>query len=260
MKINTRILIISFFLIGLLLLTNNTSYYWFTKKSLTDALSEKMKSTAEQIRISIEHSEEGSFYVEDVIGENLRSVALFAKSELDPHIDKVTNEQLLAINKQAGIDGISLMQKVGDDIFITKSSDPKEIGLSTKDWGGYWFTAFNQLFSYHTVMIAEGKNLGNFWMGPYEVPASGTSDVSKFGYYYDGTTDYIICTFVNARKIQVFKNITGANTIIKKTMESNQDILEIAGLNANTFGTTPKMYKDAAGSPFISVYDKPVLY
>jgi signal transduction histidine kinase len=259
MKINSRILLIFFFLIGLLLITNNTSYYWFTKKSLTESLSEKMKSTADQIRISIEHSEEGSFYVEDVIGENLRSVALFAKSELDPHINKVTNEQLMAIKNQAGIDGISLMQKVGNDIVVTKSSESKEIGLPTKDLG-YWFTAFNQLFSYHTVMISEGKKLLNFWTGPFDVPASGTSDFSKFGYYYDGSTDYIICTFVNARRIEAFKNITGSNTIIKKTMDSNLDILEIAGLNTNTFGTTPKVYKDAAGSPFISVYDKPVLF
>jgi signal transduction histidine kinase len=259
MKINSRILLIFFFLIGLLLITNNTSYYWFTKKSLTESLSEKMKSTADQIRISIEHSEEGSFYVEDVIGENLRSVALFAKSELDPHINKVTNEQLMAIKNQAGIDGISLMQKVGNDIVVTKSSEPKEVGLPTKDLG-YWFTAFNQLFSYHTVMISEGKKLLNFWTGPFDVPASGTSDFSKFGYYYDGSTDYIICTFVNARRIEAFKNITGSNTIIKKTMDSNLDILEIAGLNTNTFGTTPKVYKDAAGSPFISVYDKPVLF
>jgi signal transduction histidine kinase len=259
MKFNSRILLIFFFLTGMLLIANNTSYYWLTKKSFTESISDKMKSTAEQIRISIEHSEEGSFYVEDVIGENLRSVALFAKSELDPHIDKVTNEQLLDFKTQAGIDGVSLMQKIGNDIVVTKSSEPMEIGLPTKDLG-YWFTAFNQLYNYHTVMIPEGKKLLNFWTGPYEVPASGASELSKFGYYYDGTTDYIICTFVNARRIEVFKNITGANTIIKKTMGSNQDIVEIAGLNANTFGTTPKVYKDAAGSPFISVYDQPVLF
>jgi hypothetical protein len=259
MKINSRILFIFFFLIGLLLITNNTSYYWFTKKSLTEALSEKMKSAAEQIRISIEHSEDGSFYVEDVIGENLRSVALFAKSELDPHINRVTNEQLLAIKNQAGVDGISLMQKVGNDIVVTKSSEPMEIGLSTKDLG-YWFTAFNQLFNDHAVTISEGKKLPNFWTGPYEVPASGVSDISKFGFYHDGTTDYLISTFVNARRIELFKNITGGNTIIKKTMDSNPDIVEIAGLNAKTFGTTPKVYKDAAGSPFVSVYDKPVLF
>jgi hypothetical protein len=259
MKFNSRILLIFFFLTGMLLIANNTSYYWLTKKSFTESISDKMKSTAEQIRISIEHSEEGSFYVEDVIGENLRSVALFAKSELDPHIDKVTNEQLLEFKNQAGIDGVSLMQKIGNDIVVAKSSEPMEIGLPTKDLG-YWFTAFNQLYNYHTVMIPEGKKLLNFWTGPYEVPASGASELSKFGYYYDGTTDYIICTFVNARRIEVFKNITGANTIIKKTMGSNQDIVEIAGLNANTFGTTPKVYKDAAGSPFISVYDKPVLF
>jgi hypothetical protein len=84
--------------------------------------------------------------------------------------------------------------------------------------------------------------------------------VTKFGYYNDGTTDYLVCTFVNAHKIQDFKNITGAETIVKKTINSNQDILEITGLNGNTFGKIPTTYKDAAGVSFVSVYDRPVLF
>jgi signal transduction histidine kinase len=256
---NTRTLIITFSLVGLLLIANNASYYWFTQTSLTRALSDRMESTAEQIRISIEHSEQGSFYVEDLIGETLRSVAIWAQSELNPDIDKVSNEQLVALSQRAGIHGISLFKKVDDDIVVLKSSDPKELGLSTKNFG-YWFAAFNQLLDHHNVTIPQGKSLPNFWTGPYEVPSSGTSNVSKFGYYYDGTTNYIICTFVDGRKIQDFKNTTGAETIVNKTLASNKDILEIAGLNGNTFGITPKTYKDAAGEPFVSVYDRPILF
>lgn len=259
MRINTRILFITFFIVGLLLVANNASYYWFTKTSLTHALADKMESTAEQLRISIEHSEEGSFYVEDMIGENLRSVAILAQSELDPDIDNVTNQQLTALNLKAGIDGITLLKRVGDDIVVLKSSEPKEIGLHTKEFG-YWFTAFNQLFDQHNVSIPEGKKLPNFWTGPYEVPSSGASDVTKFGYYYDGTTNYLICTFVNAHKIQDFKNTTGAEPIVKKTLETNKNILEIAGLNGNTFGTKIKEYKDRNGLPFVSVYDRPILF
>ncbi|MGO4273917.1 protein DctS, partial [Paenibacillus sp. TAF58] len=108
MRINTKVIYVTFAIVILLLVTNNTSYYWFTKSLLTQALSERMESTASQIRTSIEQSEEGSFFVEDLIGENLRSVALFAKSQLDPDIDKVTNEQLIDLARQAGVDGFSL--------------------------------------------------------------------------------------------------------------------------------------------------------
>jgi signal transduction histidine kinase len=260
MRINTKVIYVTFAIVILLLVFNNTSYYWFTKSLLTQALSERMESTASQIRTSIEQSEEGSFFVEDLIGENLRSVALFAKSQLDPDIDKITNEQLIELARQAGVDGFSLMKRNGDDIMIAKSSEPKELQITSTKSFGYWFTAFSQLLDNHQVTIAEGQKLPNFWSGIYEVPASGSSNVSKFGYFYDGSTNYLICVFVNADKIQKFKQIVGADTIVKKTLASNPDIMEISGLNGVTFGTKPIEYKDSSGVPFISVYDRPVLF
>ncbi|TXK74684.1 sensor histidine kinase [Paenibacillus sp. N3.4] len=260
MRINSKIIYITFIIVILLLVTNNTSYYWYTKSLLTHDLSERMESTANQIRTSIEQSEEGSFYVEDLIGENLRSVALFAKGQLDPDINKVTNEQLVHLAQQYGIDGISLMQRVGDDILMLRSSEPKELKIASTKAFGYWFTAFSQLLDDHQVTIPEGQKLTNFWSGIYEVPASGSSDVSKFGYYNDGTRDYLICVFVNADKIQRFKQIVGADTIAKKTLASNPDIMEISGLNGVTFGTNPIEYKDSNGLAYISVYDRPVLF
>jgi signal transduction histidine kinase len=260
MRVNSRIIFITFIIVILLLVTNNASYYWFTKNSLTHALSDRMESTADQIRISIEHSEEGSFYVEDLIGENLRSAALLAKKELDPDINNVSNNQLSLLAQKIGIDGISLMKRVGDDVVISKSSEPKELKINTTKNFGYWFTAFNQLFDNREVTIPEGQKLPNFWSGIYEVPSSGSSDVSKFGYYYDGSTNYLLCVFVNADKIQKFKQIVGADTIVKKTLAANRDIMEISGLNGNTFGKTPIEYKDNNGTSYVSVYDRPVMF
>ncbi len=259
MKYSKRSLLATFFIVGLLLVVNNSAYYFYSKNSLTNSLIDRMKSTAEQIRISIEHSEEGSFYVEDLIGENLRSVALYAQSQLEPDIDKVTNEQLETISRQAGVDAISLLARVGDDIRILKSSEPRELGLSTKNFN-YWFTAFSQLLDHTNVTIPEGQKLPHFWSGIYEVPSSDSSEVSKFGYYFDGTTNYIICPFVQAERIVKFKQITGADTIVSKSINANKDILEISGFNANTFGKEPIVYTSASGDPFISVYDRPILF
>ena len=262
MRINTRVIYITFIVVILLLVTNNTSYYWYTKSLLTQALSDKMASTAVQIRTSIEQSEEGAFYVEDLIGEQLRSAALLAKSKLAPDYNHVTNEQLVSIAKEAEVDGFSLMTRsgIGDDIMVSRSSEPNELRITSTIPFGYWFTAFDQLMKNHEVTIPEGKKLPNFWTGIYEVPASGSSDVSKFGYYYDGTTNYIICSFVKSAKIQAFKDIVGTDMIVKKTLSVNPDILEISGLNGITFGTKPKEYLGANGETFISIYDRPVLF
>jgi hypothetical protein len=262
MRVNRRVIYIAFIIVILLLITNNSSYYWYAKSILTQEMSEQMATTANQIRTSIEQSEAGAFFVEDMIGEQLRSAAIFAKTKLDPDIDKVTNEQLVPLAEKAGVDGVSLMKRtgIGDDIMVGKSSEPKELTLTSTSSFGYWFTAFDQLLKYHKVTIPEGQKLPNFWAGIYEAPASGTSDVSKFGYYYDGETNYIICVFVNADKIKKFKDIIGADTIVNKTIASNSDIMEISGLNGITFGTKPKEHKGANGNTFISIYDRPLLF
>ncbi|MGG1516163.1 GHKL domain-containing protein [Paenibacillus oryzisoli] len=262
MRTNRSVIYVTFIIVILLLITNNTSYYWYTKSLLTQALADRMESTANQIRTSIEQAEEGSFFVEDMIGEQLRSAAIFAKSQLDPDWHNVTNEQLAALAKEADVSGYSLMTRSGqgDDIMVGRSSEPKELTITSTIAFGYWFTAFDQLLKNHQVTIPEGQKLPNFWSGIYEVPASGSSDVSKFGYFYDGTGNYLICVFVNADKIQTFKNIVGADTVMKKTLANNPDILEIAGLNGVTFGTEPKEYKGMDGTTFVSIYDRPVLY
>ncbi|WP_166244346.1 sensor histidine kinase [Paenibacillus turpanensis] len=226
---------------------------------LTDQLSNETQSVAEQIRLSIEQSEEGSFYVEDLVGQQLRAAAIAAKGELPPKLEDVTNERLEKLAEKVGVDDITLLQRVGDDIVALRSSEPKEIGLSTKDFG-YWFTAFNQLLDHHNVTIPEGQKLPNFWAGIFEVAASDTESINKFGYYHDGTTDYIINPFVKAETIVRYKKLTGPERTVAKTLSTNSNILEITGFNGNTFGKEIPIYNGADGSEFISVYDQPIMF
>ncbi|MBP3965661.1 sensor histidine kinase [Paenibacillus lignilyticus] len=262
MRINPRIIYIIFGIAILLVTINNASYYWYTKTLLKDDLSARMASTALQIRTSIEQSKEGSFYTEDLIGEKLRTAAMFIHGQLSPDLNQITNDQLRALAKQAGVAGISLMQRVAgsDDIAVRKSSEPNELKITSTKPFGYWFTAYDQLLTNHNVTIPEGQSLANFWSGIAEVPASGASEVSKFGFYNDGSTDYIIAVFVNADQVLKYQEIVGSDTIVKKTIAVNPDIIEIAGLNGITFGKPPKMYTDNNGASFMSIYDRPVLF
>ncbi|WP_308635847.1 sensor histidine kinase [Paenibacillus silvisoli] len=261
MRLNTRI-IITFSLAVILVMINNASYYWYTKKLLTDDLTLRMASTADQIRTSIEQSEEGSYYAEDLVGEKLRMAAIAVQAQLDLNIDRISNEQLRALAAKVGIDGISLMTRVpaGDDIGVVKSSEPNELRIKSTKAFGYWYTAYHQLLTQHEVTIPEGQKLEHFWSGISEVPANGSSEVTKFGFYNDGTTDYVIGVFVNAGQIKKYKQITGSDTIVQKTLSSNPDIIEIAGLNGLTFGKSLKTYTDNNGNAFVSVYDQPILF
>ncbi len=162
--------------------------------------------------------------LENQIGEKLRVAAIAAKEALNPDINKVTNEQLVELSKKLGVSHITLMVKEEDDIRGVKSSDPHERNLSTKDWD-YWYTAFQQLFTDHNVTIPEGQKLPNYWSGPVNVSASNPDHVDKWGYYYDGTTNYIISPYMRDNQIMDVENQIGPDAIVKKTLGNNNDVI-----------------------------------
>lgn len=123
---------------------------------------------------------------------------------------------MIKISDKIGVSYITLLKKVADDIKGVKSSDPKERDMSTKDWG-YWFLAFNQLFDDKNVTIPEGQKLNNYWAGPLNTSYTDPNHVDKWGYYYDGTTNYIINPYVRDNQIMNFKQKVGLETIVSKT-------------------------------------------
>ncbi len=254
-----RMIFLLLVIVFVVLIFNNSAYYFSTKKMLTETLITRSEMIADQIRLSVEHTEEGSHYVEDLVGELLRTAAIAAQSELPSGIEQVDNAKLKELAIKLGIHDITLFKRVEGDIVGLKSSEPKEIGLSSKDWG-YWFTAFQQLLDQQKVAIPEGQKLPNFWAGIYEVSAADTESVNKFGYYYDGSTDYIVNPYVKADKIVRYKELTGPERLIEKMVADNPQIVEISGFNGNTFGKPLITYQGVDGSTFVSVYDRPLLF
>ena len=49
------------------------------------------------------------------------------------------------------------MEQTEDDIVVTRSSDPREVGLSTKKMT-YWYQAFKQLFENIRLPSLKGRN------------------------------------------------------------------------------------------------------
>lgn len=219
-----------------------------------------MESLAQQIKIAIEHSQYGALYMEDIIGEKLRLAAMVAQKSLDPDVENVTNEELEELSKKIGISYITLFVQAEDDIVGWKSNDPKEINLSTKEWT-YWYEAFQQLFAHHNVddTIPEGQRLPNYWAGPMAVSSSDPEHVDKWGYYYDGTTNYIINPYVRDKQVINFTQEIGPESIVKKTLENNQHLLEITGINPNAFGNPP-IYTELNGNRYIDLFNQEIQF
>lgn len=229
-----KVTVITLHLILLILGAIDYAFYNFSRRTLIDQQNEKMKIQAENISASIQLSRKGEDYMTWMLGQNLRSVALYAQSNLDPDIEKVTNEQLDIISKKAGIDHITLMKRSGDDIIGYKSSDPKELGMTTKNWRGYWFEAFNQLLDHKNVDVPVGQILPNYWAGPMNTSMTNTQNVDLWGYYYDGTTNYIIDPFVHDEKFREYQKDTGVDAMISQIVQ-NSIVTEVSVFNPPIF-------------------------
>lgn len=243
-----------------LLVINNLIYYHSTRRILEDNLAEKMAVVAQHIRISMEHSEAGKKYVEELMADHLRTAALVAKYALPPTIEDIDNVSLHQLKEEIGIEGISLFQKEKDDIIVKRSSDPKEINLSTSNWK-YWYEAFLQLYALTPVEVGYGQSFPHFWSGPFEVSTANPETMNKWGYFYDGSTNYIINPYIRTDRMKRFDDLTGTPAVIKHILKEQDYIEEITVFNARTFGQDHiERAVNQYQQEWIKLLDQPIVY
>ncbi|WP_239616692.1 ATP-binding protein [Cohnella mopanensis] len=245
MSIKAKLSLLISIIVTLILSLNISIYYYSSKNELEGNVRQEMITIAKQIGTSLDAAEKSKRFMEDTIGEKLRSAAVAAKSELDPELVNVTNEELARLSRELGVDHISLWQRTKDDIVVMRSSEPSELNMGSKSWD-YWFTAFNQLLDDHEVTVPQGQKLLNYWSGPYQYASSDPEHVNKWGYYYDGTTDYIINPYINAQVFLDYENKIGTTSLISHLLEDNADIVSITGFDTRFFGK-PQIVKFKKG-------------
>jgi len=73
--------------------------------------------------------------MEDRMAQELRTASIAIQQSLPADYRDVTNDQLKQLAKKLMVSHITLLAPVKGDIIGVKSSDPKEINMSTKEWG-----------------------------------------------------------------------------------------------------------------------------
>lgn len=247
-----------FFAVMLVILILSNSLYYLSNKSLLERQAvQQNELISEQLNLDIEQSQAGQSYINNMLGDKLRMASLVAEYALPPKASDISNQQLKALAKKIGVNNITLLQKVPGDIVGVKSSDPKEVGLSTKNMG-LWYQAFQDLWNGNPSASKFGKSAPNFWTGPFTNASSNPNQVDKFGYYYDGSTDYIIDPFIETSSLELYAKDVGAPSFIERLQKSDAEVLAIAVLN-KTFGEKPITYS-YKGSTWVDVSNQPVMY
>ncbi|MFU1796971.1 ATP-binding protein [Paenibacillus azoreducens] len=250
-------LIMSGSLLLILLIYILLSFYT-TQANLKQDSENKMLDVARQVAASIEQSQYSSEYVEKQVGRLLRLASVLAAKVLPEDYHEIDNDQLKELSKEIGVTDISLLARARDDIVVVKSSNPDELGTSTRDWG-YWYIALKQLFNMQRVTVSQGMYLDRFWTGPLEHSASDSDYIDKWGYYYDGRRNYMINPYIRSDAVNDYAKIFSPEAVLNKTKQVNEQILEITCINPQTFGNGNMTSMDF-DSYNIQLRNRPILY
>ena len=259
-KVPLRAKVLSVFLttVVFILLLSNALFYLSTEHTLINNAIGQNKVVVDEIDAQIHDSEVGTAFIERLIGNELRIASIAAKYALPSEASQVKNAQLSALAHEMGISQITLLARQNNDIVGVKSSDPAEIGMSTKGMG-LWYDAFVQLFTKKNVTLNYGQSAPNYWTGPWSNAASNPALVDKWGYFYDGTTNYIIDPFVEASYIQAYSNAIGPSALVATIQQDNPNILDITGFNPRTFGKSPVVWS-LNGRSWVDITNQPIVF
>jgi diguanylate cyclase (GGDEF)-like protein len=229
-----------------------------SKDKLVEYKEREIELITQEISFQVENAKGGALYVEDIMGRELRTASIAIRNSLPANYEDVTNEQLVELAEELMISHITLLAETEDDIIGVKSSDPHQIGLSTNQWL-FWYDAFKQLFALEPVTVEEGLALPEYWTGPIEVAASNPEHTDKWGYYYDGSTDYIINPYNRDNEVLEYEKRFGPGNIIERFTDKLEGVLELTVINPESFGKEmEELYLD--WNNFIRIVDQPIWY
>jgi diguanylate cyclase (GGDEF)-like protein len=257
LSIKKKLPLIFCLIVFLILLINNFFHYERSKKQLLSYNETEIQMIIKDISFQIENTQAGALYVEGLLGKGLRIASIAIKEGLPPNYQAVTNGRLKQLAKEVGVSHITLLAKTKDDIIGVKSSDPKEINMSTKEWG-YWYESFKQLFSLKPVTVNKGLTLPFYWSGPIEKASSNPDHIDKWGYYYDGLTNYIINPYFRDKEVLGYEKKFGPEKIMKE-FSKEKGVLELTVFNPKYFGKKEKkVYLN--GNSFTRISESPFWY
>ncbi|MEH6886228.1 EAL domain-containing protein [Priestia megaterium] len=258
MSIKKKLSVFFTLLVLCILLANNTLHYIRSKNRLIEFNKKEITLVTEEIAYEVENSKNSASYMENRMAQELRTASVAIQDSLPADYHDVSNDQLKRLAKKLMISHITLLAPAGDDIIGVKSSDPKEINMSTKEWG-YWYTSFRQLLSQQTITTKKGVTLPHFWSGPIEVASSNPNHIDKWGYYYDGATNYIIDPYFRDRHVLDFEKRFGPTNVMNRFTENLEGVLELTVFNPKNFGKrNQNVYLN--GNKYIKIKDQPIWY
>lgn len=242
------IIALAFILIGV-----NSLYYFSTRDNLKKNQEEKVELIIDNVRSSINSSINTERYFNSFLAKDLYKSAIAIQNALPPDIKDVTTDELEVLKEELGLEGITLFVQKGDDVVSVMSSNPNEVGLSSEfRIGEDWHEMFQQLLTVHNVTLHEGfgESLPNFWSGPINTSVTDPTIITKFGYYNDGTTNYLINPIIESELVEEFYQTAGVEKVIKQVKDMHPFLLNVSVVNGDVMRDGEKITKETGNVRF----------
>ena len=239
--------------INILGLATITIIYFLLTKEYQANQQREINTVSKVVFEAMESSHKASETFEYLIDTHLKTVSeAIAQKLKGKSIETISLQELLYLKKSYDLAGISLFVRKGDDIVVAKSTDMKEINLSSKSWG-YWHTAFQQLMNLEKVTIGKGYSSDHYWIGPIS-QSEWENKYYKYAYYFDGSSSFMINPYMDAEKVYQLSIESGPNQLIEQISNESPLIEQIAVINV------PAFLKGESNKVIEPEYDLPVLY
>lgn len=213
-------------------LSMNITYFQHSKVLLNNHQQEKINLVAATISSELNKLSEVEATYDEMLAHRLRTASIAIQKSLQPDFHQVSNDQLVELAKQLNLDGITLFERRDDDFIGVRSSDPKEINVSSKTWG-IVYAAQLQLTDLKSVDVGAGVSLDHYWSGPIDTASTDVANIRKWGQYYDATTNYIINPYMNVTSsLEHYQEKVGVDISIQEMLANNKgNLMEIGVLN-----------------------------
>ncbi|MFB5191329.1 sensor histidine kinase [Alicyclobacillus fastidiosus] len=257
-SLRTKVLSIFLATVASIMLLSNFLYYETNKQLLLTKLRSYNQFLNSQLNDEVNRTSLAQNDLDGAVNDKLKSAAITLEYALPPRADEVTNQSLVALANKLGVSGFTLFQIHDGYAEAVKSSDPTEAGQRFKlVSGSEWVTAFLEISEGKPVDVQKGTASSHFWIGPWAKDKVNPSRVDKYGYYFDGSTDYVIDPF---QAQQQASTELSANKTVEELMTSDKSILSIAGINPLTFGKAPKLTKSTNGTSYVDLSDESIAF
>jgi methyl-accepting chemotaxis protein len=225
------------FIILIISVLSSVIQLYFIRNQLNYEIENQTSIIEEGIKQGINETELASKEIENQIDLKMYHVSKYIGNLLNTtSVHNIDTKTLERLKEELGLAGITIFAKKNDDFVAVLSTDKKDLGMSAKSFEGLYkglqLVFYDQLLPEMSVLK---KN--NFYSSP--IVQSGAHNEEKrffkYAYYHPPGADFIIDPFVEANEVYKFTEKVGPQSWIKKILNENKDVKEIAILDPEVF-------------------------